>query len=93
MVSIQYRLGALGFLTTEDSAAPGNYASKDQQAALRWVRDNVGDFGGDPGAVTVVGHSFGGVSAHGHVFSPGSRGLFRGVVSLSGTANMAWASR
>ncbi len=93
MVSVQYRLGALGFLTTEDSSAPGNYGLKDQQLALKWVADNIADFGGDPDKVTLVGHSFGAVSAHGHLFSPGSKGLFRGVVSLSGAANMGWASR
>ncbi len=92
-MSIQYRIGALGYLTTEDAAAPGNYGLKDQQLALKWVHDNIAAFGGDPDKVTIVGHSFGASSAHGHLFSPGSRGLFRGVMSLSGTANMGWASR
>ncbi len=57
------------------------------------MKQNIGAFGGDPSRVTLVGQSVGGASASGHLFSPLSRGLFHGVVSMSGTANMAWASR
>jgi para-nitrobenzyl esterase len=65
LVSIQYRLGAFGFLshpglTAEGGGASGNYALMDQIAALRWVRDNIARFGGDPGNVTLFGHSAGG---------------------------------
>ncbi len=65
LVSIQYRLGAFGFLshpdlTAEGGGASGNYALMDQVAALRWVRDNIARFGGDPANVTLFGHSAGG---------------------------------
>lgn len=62
MVTFNYRLGILGFLSTEDSAAPGNYAMKDMVLALRWVQNNILNFGGDPDNVTIFGESAGGVA-------------------------------
>ena len=64
VVVIQYRLGAFGFLTTEDSAAPGNYGMLDQVAALKWVKGNINNFGGDPGKVTIFGLSAGGTRCY-----------------------------
>ncbi|XP_069696407.1 juvenile hormone esterase-like [Periplaneta americana] len=91
LVSINYRLGALGFLSTGDSLCPGNNGMKDQVAALRWVRDNIAKFGGNPNSVTVFGESAGGASAHYLMLSPASRGLFHRAISQSGTAFVNWA--
>lgn len=64
LVTINYRLGALGFLSTEDSNAPGNYGMKDMIQALKWVRNNIRAFGGDPDNVTIFGESAGGAAVH-----------------------------
>ena len=88
VVSINYRLGALGFLAHPALAADrdqlGNYGLADQQAALRWVRDNIGAFGGDPAKVTIAGESAGAISVCDHLVSPESAGLFRGAIMQSG---------
>jgi carboxylesterase type B len=65
-----------GFLSTGDSAAPGNFGLKDQVAALRWVHDNIEKFGGNPNSVTLFGESAGGSSVHYHMLSPLSRGKY-----------------
>ncbi|UQX11592.1 carboxylesterase/lipase family protein [Candidatus Mycobacterium methanotrophicum] len=86
VVTINYRLGALGFLA-HPSLGPGgnigNYGLADQQAALRWVRDHIADFGGDPRKVTVAGESAGGMSVCDHLVAPGSAGLFRAAIIQS----------
>lgn len=64
----------LGFLSTEDEAAPGNFGLKDQVMALRWIKDNIKHFGGNPESVTITGLSAGGASVHFHYFSPMSKG-------------------
>jgi para-nitrobenzyl esterase len=91
VVSINYRLGALGFLahpalTAESSDHPtsGNYGFEDQQAALRWVKDNIAAFGGDPAQVTIWGESAGGYSVCAHLVAPDSAGLFQRAISESG---------
>nr|WP_246231242.1 carboxylesterase family protein [Mycolicibacterium sediminis] len=87
VVTINYRLGALGFLAHPALGAPGavgNYGLADQQAALRWVRDNIEEFGGDPDRVTIAGESAGGMSVCDHLVAPGSRDLFRGAIIQSG---------
>ncbi|RXG54658.1 putative sodium-dependent multivitamin transporter, partial [Armadillidium vulgare] len=73
LVTIQYRLGILGFLSTEDEILPGNMGLKDQQLALKWVQQNIECFGGDPNLVTIFGGSSGGSSVHLQMLSPGSR--------------------
>jgi para-nitrobenzyl esterase len=83
VVTINYRLGALGFLAHPalgPAGQVGNYGLADQQAALRWVRDNIANFGGDPGKVTVAGESAGGMSVCDHLVAPGSAGLFRAAI-------------
>ncbi|MFI6059534.1 carboxylesterase/lipase family protein [Streptomyces sp. NPDC051286] len=81
VVSMNYRLGVMGFLTDPALAESGGLGLEDQQAALRWVRANAGAFGGDAGNVTIMGQSGGGYSVCGHLASPGSAGLFdRAVV-------------
>jgi para-nitrobenzyl esterase len=86
VVTINYRLGALGFLAHPSLGPPndlGNYGLADQQAALRWVRDNIGVFGGDPRKVTIAGESAGGMSVCDHLVAPGSAGLFRAAIIQS----------
>ena len=86
VVTINYRLGATGFLAHPALGPPGdvgNYGLADQQAALRWVRDNIANFGGDPGKVTVAGESAGGMSVCDHLVAPGSAGLFRAAIIQS----------
>lgn len=84
VVTVNYRLGALGFLAGGDDPAAGNYGLADQQAALRWVHDNIGAFGGDPGNVTLFGQSAGAFSACAQLASPQAHGLFQKVIIQSG---------
>uniref|UniRef100_A0A1L8DJA1 Carboxylic ester hydrolase n=1 Tax=Nyssomyia neivai TaxID=330878 RepID=A0A1L8DJA1_9DIPT len=86
LVVMQYRLGSLGFLSTGDLECPGNFGFKDQTMALRWVKENIGCFGGDINSVTLFGQSAGAVSAHLHMLSPLSRGLFDRAIVQSGNA-------
>ena len=90
VVTINYRLGALGFLAhpalaSRPGGSAGNYGLMDQQAALRWVRDNIRHFGGDPRNVTIAGESAGGLSVLAQMVSPGSRGLFQKAIIQSGS--------
>jgi para-nitrobenzyl esterase len=90
VVTINYRLGALGFLAhpalTGESAdrTSGNYGIEDQQAALKWVRRNISAFGGNPEKVTVFGESAGGLSTFVNLVSPTARGLFHRAIVESG---------
>ncbi len=88
VVTINYRLGALGFLGHRDLADPdglvGNWGIYDQLAALRWVHDNIAAFGGDPGNVTIFGESAGGFSVATLLGTPAASGLFRRAVVQSG---------
>ncbi|CAL4120142.1 unnamed protein product, partial [Meganyctiphanes norvegica] len=84
LVEIQYRLGFLGFLSTDDEVAPGNLALKDQELSLRWVQDNIASFGGDPSKVTIFGESAGGISVHMQMLNPQAKGLFSLLGGSSG---------
>jgi para-nitrobenzyl esterase len=97
VVTINYRLGALGFLADAALASrrggpSGNYGLMDQQAALRWVQRNIGGFGGDPGDVTLFGESAGGLSTLSQLASPGARGLFQRAIVESGTYQLTQQS-
>ena len=87
VVNVAYRLGALGFLahpTLAADGAAGNYGIMDQQAALKWVQDNIVQFAGDKNNVTLFGESAGGFSVMTHLASPGSKGLFTKAMIQSG---------
>uniref|UniRef100_A0A8C5Z691 Carboxylic ester hydrolase n=1 Tax=Marmota marmota marmota TaxID=9994 RepID=A0A8C5Z691_MARMA len=86
VVTVQYRLGVLGFFSTGDQHATGNWGYLDQVAALRWVQRNIAHFGGNPDQVTIFGGSAGGTSVSSHVVSPMSQGLFHGAIMESGVA-------
>ncbi|XP_041505566.1 acylcarnitine hydrolase-like isoform X2 [Microtus oregoni] len=86
VVTIQYRLGVLGFFSTGDEHAKGNWGYLDQVAALRWVRKNIAHFGGNPDLVTIFGESAGGTSVSSQVVSPMSKGLFHRAIMESGVA-------
>ena len=96
VVTINYRLGALGFLAhpalADAKGQSGDYGLMDQQAALRWVRQNIARFGGDPRNVTVFGESAGGLSTLSQVASPQARGLFEKAIVESGSYNLTQAS-
>jgi para-nitrobenzyl esterase len=89
-VTVNYRLGALGFL--HDPAfgdAPGNFGQLDQVAALRWVADEIAAFGGDPSNVTIFGESAGGMSVGNLMGSPLAKGLFQKAIPQSGASHNA----
>jgi para-nitrobenzyl esterase len=91
VVTVNYRLGVLGFLAPDAAGiaidgATDNAGMLDQVAALRWVRDNVAAFGGDPAKVTIFGESAGGMSVATLLAMPSARGLFRRAIAQSGAA-------
>lgn len=93
LVSMNYRVGAFGFLALPGSReAPGNVGLLDQRLALQWVQENVAAFGGDPMSVTLFGESAGAASVGMHLLSPPSRGLFHRAVLQSGAPNGPWAT-
>ena len=85
IVSVNYRLGALGYLCLEDEkTVAGNMGSLDQIAALQWVQGHISHFGGDPDRVTIFGESAGGISVMDLMLSPKATGLFSSAISQSG---------
>lgn len=91
-VTINYRLGILGFLRLNDPSlgVPGNAGLKDQVLALKWIQKNIKKFGGDPNNVTIYGESAGSVSVNFHVISPLSKGLFHKAIMQSGSVLNPW---
>jgi para-nitrobenzyl esterase len=88
VVTINYRLGLLGFFAHQaidaEGHTNGNYGFMDQQLALKWVNDNIAAFGGDPKRITIFGESAGGQSVYGNLASPTAAGLFEGAIAESG---------
>ncbi|XP_066288355.1 neuroligin-4, X-linked-like [Branchiostoma lanceolatum] len=91
VVITNYRLGALGFFSTGDSSAPGNYGMLDQLEAMKWVRANIRAFGGSPDRVTIFGESSGAASTSLHLLSPLSRDYFQQAILQSGASTSPWA--
>lgn len=91
VASFNYRLGPLGFMPPMGDITSGNAGLHDQVLALKWIRDNIAYFGGDPDRITLFGESAGGVSVGLHTVSPLSRGLFNRVIQQSGTQITPWA--
>uniref|UniRef100_H2RZP3 Bile salt-activated lipase n=1 Tax=Takifugu rubripes TaxID=31033 RepID=H2RZP3_TAKRU len=91
VVTVGYRVGTLGFLSTGDSSLPGNYGLWDQHAAIAWVHRNIRLFGGDPDNITIFGESAGGASVSFQTLSPHNKGLVRRAISQSGDALSPWA--
>ncbi|XP_075989837.1 neuroligin-4, X-linked-like [Anticarsia gemmatalis] len=85
VVSVNYRLNALGFLNLGVKEAPGNAGLKDIRAALRWIKENIDKFGGDAENVTVFGHGSGGTAAILLTMSESCQGLFKRIICDSGT--------
>ncbi|XP_071454095.1 carboxylesterase 4A [Hetaerina americana] len=96
VVTIQYRLGPIGFLGHGDKDSPGNAALCDQLTALEWVRDYIHAFGGDGSKVSLAGHDAGAsaamILAQSQYGGGGGEGLFRSVVAMSGSSLSAWAT-
>lgn len=91
IISINYRLGAIGFLCLGTEEVPGNAGMKDQVAALRWINKNIKKFGGDPDQVTVAGFSVGAAMAELLTLSKSTEGLIKQIVLDSGSALSPWA--
>ncbi|KAM9039452.1 cholinesterase [Sarcophilus harrisii] len=92
VVSMNYRLGALGFLALPGNPeAPGNMGLFDQQLALQWVQENIATFGGNSKSITLFGESAGAAAVSFHILSPKSHPLFTRAILQSGSANAPWA--
>lgn len=93
LVTLNYRLGPLGFLCLNTPEVPGNAGLKDQTFALRWVKKNIKAFGGDPENVTIFGESAGSASVHFQILTPMAKGLFKKAIMQSGTSTCVWAKQ
>ncbi|XP_029165263.1 esterase E4-like [Nylanderia fulva] len=91
LVTLNYRLGVLGFLNLYDKVATGNQGLKDLIMALTWVQKNISKFGGDSENVTIFGESAGGALTHYLTLSPLSEGLFHKAISQSASVTCPWA--
>ncbi|CAB3223614.1 unnamed protein product [Arctia plantaginis] len=91
LITFNYRLEAIGFLSLDTPDIPGNAGMKDQVEAFRWVKNNIINFGGDPDNITIFGQSSGAGCVSYHLISPMTRGLFRRAICQSGAAGCWWA--
>ncbi|KAI4457134.1 carboxylesterase [Holotrichia oblita] len=91
VVSIAYRLGILGFFSTGDMVQPGNNGLKDQILALKWIKNNIRTFGGDPESITIFGESVGAGSVSFLTETPLTNGLYHRAIMQSGTSHCPWA--
>ncbi|CAO1442227.1 unnamed protein product, partial [Diamesa serratosioi] len=90
-VAGNYRLGPLGFLSTEQEDCTGNFGFKDQVMLLKWIQQNIEKFGGNPESVTIFGESAGAASVNHIMMAPMAKGLFHRAISQSGTTMTSWA--
>ena len=86
LITINYRVGPIGFLSMGTEMVPGNAGFRDQNMAMTWVHDYISSFGGDPDLVTIFGESAGSFGVAMHLISPLSRGLYRRAIMESSTA-------
>ncbi|XP_075690660.1 bile salt-activated lipase-like [Rhinoderma darwinii] len=91
VVTFNYRLGPLGFLSTGDAKLPGNYGLWDQHMAIAWVKRNIAAFGGNPDNLTIFGESAGAASVSLQTLSPYNTGLIKRAISQSGVGLSPWA--
>lgn len=91
VITLQYRLGVFGFLSSGDRSAKGNFGLKDQNMALKWINRNIKSFGGNREAVTLFGDSCGGASTHFQMMSEKSNDLFQKAIISGGNAFSFWA--
>lgn len=91
IVTINYRLGALGFLSTGDENSPGNYGILDQAMAVKWAYDNAESFNGDKNSITLFGPGAGAASAGLLMVAPHTRDIVTKVIATSGSATAEWA--
>lgn len=89
-VTINYRLGPLGFLSIGTTEYSGNMALKDQLLAIKWTNENIHNFGGDKNQITLYGYSAGSISIHCHILSPRSNSLFKRAIMSSGVVSSQW---
>ncbi|KAI8115166.1 Venom carboxylesterase-6 [Lucilia cuprina] len=90
LVTFNYRLASLGFLSTGTREAPGNLGLKDQVLLLRWLKLHISRFGGDSSSITLLGYGAGALSITLHMVSPMSRNLFHKAIIMSGSATGQW---
>lgn len=93
LVTFNFRMGVFGFLSFKDETLgiPGNAGLKDQVLAMKWIKENIHEFGGDPDYITVFGQSSGASSVHYHLLSDQSKNLFKRAIIMSGSAFAPWA--
>ncbi|WP_165977035.1 carboxylesterase/lipase family protein [Nonomuraea diastatica] len=89
VVTVEFRIGVLGYLALPGMSGGGTFGLQDQRAALRWVRRNAAAFGGDAGNVTLFGESGGGIATCGQLTAPGGKGLFHKAIIQSGSCGTA----